>query len=58
MGERSWQMMKRQLGNDHSDTLTSMARLAKYFRLGDRKKATEMGERCWEMTKTKLGDDH
>ncbi|KAF1818247.1 uncharacterized protein K489DRAFT_391284 [Dissoconium aciculare CBS 342.82] len=59
MGERCWEAKKRQLGEEHRETLVSMGQLARYYdRLGDSRKAAEMGERCWEARKRQLGEEH
>jgi tetratricopeptide (TPR) repeat protein len=59
MGERCWEVSKRQLGEEHPDTLVSMSNLALYYyRLGNSRKAAEMEERCWEAKKTQLGEEH
>jgi hypothetical protein len=59
IGERSWIVAKTKLGADHPDALTSMSKLASYYRrLGDSRRAAEMGEECWRLTKTKLGTNH
>ena len=59
IGKRCWKTTKIELGDDHTDTLTSMSNLAGYYRrLGESSKAAETEERCWEMRKKALGEDH
>ena len=56
---RSWNILKRTLGVEHPDTLTSMHNLAStYFRQGKFQEAVDLEEKVLEATRRTLGVEH
>lgn len=58
MGEKCWEASKKELGDEHPDTLAFMGNLANtYERVEDYRKAKELEEKSWAATKKVFGEN-